>query len=381
MGGNKRLIVVANRLPITAVRSGKESWTLQRNSAGGLVTALSGIKDQFEMRWVGWTGVSVPDKKGQKSLSKALEPEGCIPVFLDDDTVDGYYNGYSNNILWPLFHHFSLPQPHNLKTARLIISQFTTYKKANEMFARVVLKNYKEGDIVWIHDYHLMLLPKFLKTENNRMVIGWFLHTAFPSFQCYRALPSRKELLEAVVAADLIGFHIDDYVNNFVETCTKLIGLERVPQGLQDVKGKLTRVILSPIGIEPQVFFQELATPQIPKIIKMLKKESKGRKIILGVDRLDPIKGIPHKLLGFQEFMETNRDWWDKILFFQLLVPSRTDVSLYQELEIEINTIFGKMCSDFSTMFTRHPILVKHKSLPFDELCALLSYAGKYNNS
>ncbi|KAK1372813.1 hypothetical protein POM88_029006 [Heracleum sosnowskyi] len=168
------LLVVANRLPVSAIRRGEESWSLEI-SAGGLVSSLLGFKE-FEARWIGWAGMNVPDEAGQKALTKALVKKRCIPIFLDEELVHQYYNGYYNNILWSLFHYLGLPQEDRLATTRSFQSQFAAYKKANQMFAAVVNEHYEEGDVVWCHDYHLMTLP------------------------------SRSELLHAVLAADLVGF-------------------------------------------------------------------------------------------------------------------------------------------------------------------------------
>ncbi|KAL7243392.1 hypothetical protein ACSBR1_015732 [Camellia fascicularis] len=199
----QRLLVVANRLPVSAVRRGEDSWALEI-SVGGLVSALLGV-NEFEARWIGWAGVNVPDEIGQRTLTKALAEKRCIPVFLDEEIVHQYYNGYCNNILWPLFHYLGLPQEDRLATTCSFQSQFDAYKKANQMFADVVNEHYEEGDIVWCHDYYLMFLPKCLKEYNNKMKVGWFLHTPFPSSEIYRTLPSRSELLRSVLAADLVG--------------------------------------------------------------------------------------------------------------------------------------------------------------------------------
>uniref|UniRef100_A0A2P2MBS1 alpha,alpha-trehalose-phosphate synthase (UDP-forming) n=1 Tax=Rhizophora mucronata TaxID=61149 RepID=A0A2P2MBS1_RHIMU len=235
----QRLLVVANRLPVSAVRRGEDSWSLEL-SAGGLVSALLGVKE-FEARWIGWAGVNVPDEVGQKALTKALAEKRCIPVFLDEEIVHQYYNGYCNNILWPLFHYLGLPQEDRLATTRSFQSQFAAYKEANRMFAEVVNEYYEEGDVVWCHDYHLMFLPECLKKYNRNMKVGWFLHTPFPSSEIHRTLPSRSELLRSVLAADLVGFHTYDYARHFVSACTRILGYEGTPEGVED-QGRLTRV-------------------------------------------------------------------------------------------------------------------------------------------
>ncbi|KAJ7947211.1 Alpha,alpha-trehalose-phosphate synthase 1 [Quillaja saponaria] len=200
----------ANRLPVSAVRRGEDLWQLEI-SVGGLVSALLGVKE-FDTRWIGWAGVNVPDAVGQKALTKASAEKRCILVFLDEEIVHQYYNGYCNNILWPLFHYLGLPQEDCLATTRSFQSQFDAFKKANQMFADFVNEHYEEGDVVW-------------------------------------TLPSRSELLRSVLAADLVGFHTYDYARHFVSACTRILGLEGTPEGVED-QGKLTRVAAFPIGID-----------------------------------------------------------------------------------------------------------------------------------
>lgn len=363
----QRLLVVANRLPVSAVRRGEDSWSLEI-SAGGLVTALLGVKE-FEARWIGWAGVNVPDEIGQKALTKALAEKRCIPVFLDEEIVHQYYNGYCNNILWPLFHYLGLPQEDRLATTRSFQSQFAAYKKANQMFADVVNTHYEEGDVVWCHDYHLMYLPECLKKYNTKMKVGWFLHTPFPSSEIHRTLPSRSELLRSVLAADLVGFHTYDYARHFVSACTRILGLEGTPEGVED-QGRLTRVAAFPIGIDSDRFKRALELPQVQEHIKELKERFAGRKVMLGVDRLDMIKGIPQKILAFEKFLEENANWRDKVVLLQIAVPTRTDVPEYQKLTSQVHEIVGRINGRFGTL-TAVPIHHLDRSLDFHALCAL----------
>ncbi|KAK1399198.1 Alpha,alpha-trehalose-phosphate synthase (UDP-forming) [Heracleum sosnowskyi] len=363
----QRLLVVANRLPVSAIRRGEESWSLEI-SAGGLVSALLGVKE-FEARWIGWAGVNVPDEAGQKALTKALAEKRCIPVFLDEEIVHQYYNGYCNNILWPLFHYIGLPQEDRLATTRSFQSQFAAYKKANQMFADVVNEHYEEGDVVWCHDYHLMFLPKCLKEYNSKMKVGWFLHTPFPSSEIHRTLPSRSELLRAVLAADLVGFHTYDYARHFVSACTRILGLEGTPEGVED-QGRLTRVAAFPIGIDSDRFIRALELPQVQEHIKELKERFSGRKVMLGVDRLDMIKGIPQKILAFEKFLEENAYWRDKVVLLQIAVPTRTDVPEYQKLTSQVHEIVGRINGRFGSL-TAVPIHHLDRSLDFHALCAL----------
>ncbi|CAM6051565.1 unnamed protein product [Sphagnum compactum] len=363
----QRLLVVANRLPVSAQRD-EDKWDLKL-SAGGLVSALLGVKQNFETRWIGWAGVNVHDEKGRMSLTESLASKGCVPVFLDDDTVDQYYNGYCNNVLWPLFHYIGLSQEDRLAGTRSLDSQFTAYKNANQLFADVVFSQYQEGDVVWCHDYHLMFLPKCLKEMDPQMKVGWFLHTPFPSSEIYRTLPMRSELLKAVLTADLIGFHTYDYARHFVSACTRILGLEGTPEGVED-QGKLTRVAAFPIGIDPERFIQALETDLVKCHIKLLRSRFEGCKVMLGVDRLDMIKGIPQKLLAFELFLEKNPEWREKVLLVQIAVPTRTDVHEYQRLTSQVHEIVGRINGRFGTL-TFMPIHHLDRSLAFHQLCAL----------
>ncbi|XP_008803734.2 alpha,alpha-trehalose-phosphate synthase [UDP-forming] 1-like [Phoenix dactylifera] len=363
----QRLLVVANRLPVSAVRRGEDSWSLEI-SAGGLVSALLGVKD-VDAKWIGWAGVNVPDEVGQRALTKALDEKRCIPVFLDEEIVHQYYNGYCNNILWPLFHYLGLPQEDRLATTRSFQSQFDAYKRANQMFADVVNQHYQEGDVVWCHDYHLMFLPKCLKEYNSRMKVGWFLHTPFPSSEIHRTLPSRSELLRSVLAADLVGFHTYDYARHFVSACTRILGLEGTPEGVED-QGRLTRVAAFPIGIDSDRFKRALDLPAVKEHINELTQRFAGRKVMLGVDRLDMIKGIPQKILAFEKFLEENPTWRDKVVLLQIAVPTRTDVPEYQKLTSQVHEIVGRINGRFGTL-TAVPIHHLDRSLDFHALCAL----------
>ncbi|XP_074269762.1 alpha,alpha-trehalose-phosphate synthase [UDP-forming] 1-like isoform X2 [Silene latifolia] len=362
-----KLLVVANRLPVSATRKGKDSWQLEI-SVGGLVSALSGLED-LDARWIGWAGVNVPDEVGKQSLTKALAEKKCIPVFLDEETFHQYYNGYCNKILWPLLHYFGLPQEDRLATTRGIQSQFDAYRNANQGFADVVCKHYNEGDIVWCHDYHLMYLPQFLKEYDSAMKVGWFLHTPFPSSEIVRTLPSRSQLLRSVLSADIVGFHTYDYARHFVSACTRILGVEGTLEGV-DNQGRLTRVAAFPVGIDSERFTRALELQQVQDYMKDLRQRFAGRKVMLGVDRLDMIKGIPQKILAFEKFLEENPDWCDKVVLLQIAVPTRTDVPEYQKLTSQVHEIVGRINGRFGSL-TSVPIHHLDRSLDFTALCAL----------
>ncbi|KAL8087902.1 hypothetical protein AgCh_037880 [Apium graveolens] len=368
-----RLLVVSNRLPYSAVRI-EDSWSLDI-SAGGPVTALLGkfytdaslfifiylavpvrrifsvynrLKE-FEVSYVGWAGIHVSDEAERKSLTEVLTEKSCLPVFIDEVIFHQYYNGYCNSILWPLFHYLGSSQEDGPATTRSYQSQFDAYKKANQIFADVVIKHYKEGDVVWCHDYHLMFLPKYLKEHNSQLKVGWFLHTPFPPTEVHRTLLSRSELLHALLFADLLGFHTVEYVRHFVSTCTRILGVEASLAGIE-YQGRLTRVAVFPMGIDSDRFFQALETPIVRECIKEFTEEFSGRKVILGVDRLDLVKGILQKILAFEKFLEDNKDLRDKVVLLQIAVPRTTDIPEYQKLASKVHKLVGRINGRFGTV-------------------------------
>ncbi|WPT11748.1 Alpha,alpha-trehalose-phosphate synthase [UDP-forming] 1 [Picochlorum sp. SENEW3] len=365
--GDQRLIVVANRLPVSAYKDSDGGWQLQI-SAGGLVSALMGVEN-INSKWIGWPGVYIESGPERDALTRAMEDEGYAPVYMDENTCDLHYNGFCNSVLWQLFHYVPLNIDSKLSETRTLQFQWQAHQLANKQFADVILKHYRPGDIVWVQDYHLMLLPAILKEKHPRMKVGFFLHTPFPSSEIYRTLPVREELLRAVLKADLIGFHTYDYARHFVSACTRILGLEGTPAGVED-NGSVTRVAAFPIGIDPDRFTSALEAPEVRANVAQLLNRYAGRKVMLGVDRLDMIKGIPQKLLAFEKFLEENPDWRDKVLLVQIAVPSRTDVPEYQRLRSMVHEIVGRINGKYGTL-THVPIYHLDRQLSFHELVAL----------
>ena len=299
-----------------------------------------------------------------------LKEKGCFAVWLTDEIVRLYYNGYCNNVLWPLFHYVPLPLETGLGETMALQTQWRAYQDANERFADVVLNLSQDGDLVWCHDYHLLLLPSLLKESVPTMKVGWFLHTPFPSSEIYRTLPLREEILRGVLKADLIGFHTYDYARHFVSACTRILGLEGTPEGVEDKEGSVARVSVFPIGINSRMFQEGVTLPAVQKHINELRTRFEGRKVMLGVDRLDMIKGIPQKLLAFEKFLMENPEWSDKVLLVQIAVPSRIDVPEYQKLTSEVHEMVGRINGKFGSL-SSVPIHHLDKSLDFEELIAL----------
>ena len=365
---DQRLLIVANRLPLSAFKGIEGDWKLQA-SPGGLVSALTCLEG-CNMTWIGWPGEFI-DEMERESLSKAFKKEECCPVYLDPDTTDLFYNGYCNSVLWQLFHYIALQQEGTLTETQTVQDQYEAYKRANEEFLKAVMSQYQEGDIVWVHDYHLMLLPALLKEEVPNMKVGWFLHTPFPSSEIFRTLPQRNDILTGVLRADLVGFHTYDYARHFVSSCCRILGLEGTLDGIENAHmGTLTRVAVFPIGIDPEKWINELDTPGVQAKVLEMRRQFSGRKVLLGVDRLDMVKGIPQKLLAFEKFLEENPDWRNHVLLVQIAIPSRKDVLEYQKLTSVVHEMVGRINGRFGSL-TQNPIHFLDCSLDFHNLCAL----------
>jgi trehalose 6-phosphate synthase len=388
----KHLIVVANRLPITITKDASGEYHFKMSS-GGLVSALSGFKKSLSFTWIGWPGFYIPPKDRAYVDKRLMEEYSCQAVYLDDDVAEGHYNGFSNSILWPLFHYH--PGEMNFDEENWLM-----YRQANFRFAETVRTQITPGSMVWVQDYHLMLLPMILrglvdgssggeyqKQELTKIAegieeevdisseripdvkIGFFLHTPFPSSEIYRILPVRREILLGILFCDLIGFHTYDYARHFLSSCTRILGLPTMPNGVE-FEGRLAHVGTFPIGIEPSSFIKNLEKESVKSRIAQLEQRFNGVKVIVGVDRLDYIKGVPQKLHALELFLTQHPEWIGKVVLVQLAVPSRQDVEDYQNLRSTVNELVGRINGRFGTVEFM-PIHFMHKSLAFDELCAL----------
>lgn len=359
-----RLIVVANRLPISLVSDPETGKLKSKKSSGGLVSALTGVRD-LNMLWVGWPGRPITDEEAPE-VERVCSEAGCTPVHLDAETVKLYYDGFANNVLWPLFHYIPLPIEDSADVER---AQWEAYQRANQAFADKVFKIARDGDAIWFQDYHLMLAPQMLRSSRPNLKIGWFLHTPFPSSEIYRSLSFREAILEGVLSADLVGFHTFDYGRHFLNSCTRILGLEYTPYGVES-KGHLTRVGTFPIGIDPPKFLEELQQPRTRDKVSSFESKFEGKRVIVGCDRLDMIKGIPQKLLAFEKFLTEHPEWRDSVVLVQVAVPSRITVPEYQRLRQHVHELVGRINGRFGTL-SHVPIHYLDQSIPFHEMCAL----------
>jgi trehalose 6-phosphate synthase/phosphatase len=356
-----RLLVVSNRLPITISKNEKGEF-VYKLSSGGLVAGLEGVKKKLSFIWIGWTGCEIPEDKREEVSEKLRTEYSCVPVFMSDRLADEHYNGFSNGILWPLFHYLLGDQPFSQK-------QWNSYCLANEQFAKVVLSVWKEGDLIWVHDFHLMKLPEILRKSNPNVRIGFFLHIPFPSSEIFQVLPVRKPILHGLLNCDLLGFHTYDYVRHFLSACTRILGLETTPGGVQ-FEGRFVPTSVFPIGIDPDKFVTRLKSPEVQTRLAEYQQNFEGKYVLIGVDRLDYIKGIPHKLKALELFFQKYPQFQSKVVLIQVAVPSRTDVEEYKRLKAEVDGLVGRINGTYGS-FNYHPIQYLFKSVTFDDLCAM----------
>jgi trehalose 6-phosphate synthase/phosphatase len=364
---NGRLVVVSNRLPFTLKRSG-DGWRTDR-STGGLATAMGPILSRTEGIWVGWSGDSSDpaDERRQKMLKRWAERERYFAVDIPQEIATGFYEGYSNQTLWPLFHQF--PSLLNFKP-----KHWRAYVEANRRFCDVVLEHVQTGDTIWVHDYQLMLLPQLLREAVPDARIGFFLHIPFPSSPIFRLLPRREELLQGLLGADYLAFHTYGYLQHFRASALRILGLDSRMDALE-VGGRSVRLDALPIGIAPGEFTELLAhDEETIKRREELRVRFKGRSVLLGVDRLDYTKGIPERLRTFRRLLKHAPELRGKVILIQVAVPSREVIPMYKELRHEVDELVGKINGEYSTPDWT-PITYIRRGIPRSELAALYAVA------
>lgn len=352
-------------MPITVKKiDGKLEYS---NSSGGLATAMSSLDlDPKDSLWVGWPGISSDEltNADKSAITKELGKRGCVPVYLSNDQIKQFYEGYANDTIWPLFHYFqSLVNYHE--------NYWGAYENVNELFAKSVLKYADEHSTIWVHDYHLMLLPALLRKQMNELSIGFFLHIPFPSYEIFRLLPERKLILRGLLGADLIGYHIYDYARHFLDSCHRMLGVEN-KFGTVQYKGRKIRVDSFPIGIDFKKFKQALSSDEVVSEKDALAKHYSGKKIILSVDRLDYSKGIMQRLEAFELLLSEKSDYHKKVVLLIVAVPSRTEVASYKDLRDQIEKNVSRINGMYGSVDWT-PISYQFKNLPFEQVVALYS--------
>ncbi len=330
-----RLIVVSNRLPVTvAVTDGRASVS---PSMGGLATGLRGPFERSHGLWVGWPGdLSQLDEPGRAAALEQLAALSTLPVELTAAEVRSYYEDFSNGVLWPLFHYL-------LDRVPLHSEGWDAYMRVNAKFADVVASTYRDGDVVWVQDYQLLLLPQLLRERLPGARIGFFLHIPFPASEVFRMLPWRTQVLRGMLGADLIGFHTPSYARAFASGGGRLLGHEPLFDEVA-VDGRRVRFRAYPMGVDAEAFAGPAAA------LEEGFRLADGERLLLGVDRLDYTKGIRRRLTAVERVLERRRDLRGKLRVVQVAVPSREKVVAYEEFRARVEQTIGAINGRWSTL-------------------------------
>lgn len=366
-----RLLIVSNRLPFSIKEEGGQ-YVLEP-SPGGLVSGLSSYLDSLRGTsvkrkpyvWIGWPGAYLKKELREELKNKALSEHNAYPVFVQEKLMEKFYLGFCNKTIWPLFHYF---------TTYVSFDEdfWDSYKRVNELFCDAVMEVVKPGDVIWIHDYHLMLLPKMLRLRlGDKYPIGFFLHIPFPAYDVYSMLPKkwREEILTGLIGADLLGFHTFDYTQHFLKSVLRILGLEN-SMGTINVDGRVVKVDTFPMGIDFKKYYKARFKPMVKREINKLSKSFKDLKIILSIDRLDYTKGVANRLKAYELFLEKYPEWRGKVVLMMVVVPSRVGVEHYQIMKRQIDELTGKINGRFGTIDWQ-PIIYQYRYLNFEPLSAL----------
>ncbi|HEY7166245.1 MAG TPA: bifunctional alpha,alpha-trehalose-phosphate synthase (UDP-forming)/trehalose-phosphatase [Candidatus Binatia bacterium] len=369
----RRLVIVSNRLPFTVAET--SDGVVFQESAGGVATGLRALLTRqtspriaTEYMWLGWPGTTISAGLQETVKARAVSEFSCYPVFLSADDFENFYQGFCNKTIWPLFHYF----PAN---ARYQEDYWAQYRKVNEVFTAALLDALRPDDTVWIHDYHLMLLPEMLRSELPTVRIGFFLHIPFPQFEIFRFLPAnwRRELLSGMLGSDLVGFHTHDDAEYFARCVQRLLGHEH-RMGQIAMHDRFVSVGAFPMGIDFQKFHHAVNQPEVKAETEQLQTPLKPFKVVLSVDRQDYSKGILHRLEGFHTMLEKNPDWHGRVTLIMIVVPSRIGIENYEETKKQIEELVGKINGQFGTIGWV-PIIYQYRSVPFESLVALYAIA------
>ncbi|XP_076955237.1 putative alpha,alpha-trehalose-phosphate synthase [UDP-forming] 7 [Bidens hawaiensis] len=345
-----RLIVVANQLPIKAVRevddtTGESSWSFSWDENSLYKHIKDGLPEEMEVIYVGSLRADVYVNEQDEVSQILLERFKCVPAFLPPSILDKYYHGFCKQHLWPLF-HYRLPFSASLG-GRFDRSLWEAYVTANKIFSQKVIEVINpEDDYVWIHDYHLMVVPTFLRRHFNRLRMGFFLHSPFPSSEIYRTLPVREEILKALLNVDLLGFHTFDYARHFLSCCSRMLGLEYQSKrgyiGLE-YYGRTIGIKIMPSGIHMGQIESALKQPYKQSRVHELEREFQGKTVLLGVDDLDTFKGVNLKVLAMEHLLKTHRRWVGRAVLVQILNPARGKGRDIEEIEDEIRSSVSRI--------------------------------------
>jgi trehalose 6-phosphate synthase/phosphatase len=366
----ERIVIIANRLPFNIVTKDNQKVLLQ--NTGGLVSAIMSLSDKMSSstltnaQKILWVGHSEFSKSEFEELESPIDIFDIFPVSIPEKINKNYYHGFSNDTLWPLFHYFPMFTVYKE-------SYYEAYIEANRLFLSEIEKIIRPTDFIWVHDYQLLLLPQMIRKKFPKANIGFFLHIPFPSYEIFRLLNRkwREELLVGMLGADLIGFHTNDYTQNFLKTVRRILGYDNTIRKIFTPE-RIIKTDAFPIGIDYNKFNNALSSKQVENEIEIIEQYLGDCKLIFSIDRLDYSKGIMNRLLGLEIFLEKYPQWHDKMIFNMVVAPSRDTIPRYEKMKKEIEATVGRINGKYSNLGWR-PIIYQYKSLNFEQLVALYS--------
>ena len=361
-----RVVIVSNRLPVSVKKvDGKLEFL---PGPGGLATGLSSYAKDGSNLWIGWPGIASDelDEKERKEVIQELKKHHCSPVFLTKKQLDGFYNGYSNSVLWPLFHHMKVE-------AGDTAANWRAYKEVNRLYAETTLKLSRDTDRLWLHDYQLMLLPEMIRVARPKGRIGFFLHIPFPSPDLFLASTHAASLAKGLLGADLVGMHTASYTDNFLAACREL-GIGIIGPRKVVLPERIVRVTDLPIGIDYKKFADASRSLDVSLEHKKLLWKYRGKKVILTIDRLDPSKGLVGRLKAYRMLLAENPKLHGKVVMVMQAMPSRTEVAAYQKLRVDVEKLVGHINDQFGT-WRWTPVETIFSPLPFAQYAALYQRA------
>jgi trehalose 6-phosphate synthase/phosphatase len=358
--GASRLLIVSNRLPITVQR--RKSGVRVEKSVGGLATGLRAPHERSGGYWIGWPGdLEQLRNEDVFELRQQLHEMRAVPVTIQRDESQVFYEEISNGILWPLVHD-------RLDRLPMDLGGWDTYERVNARFADVVAGMWQPGDMIWVHDYQLMRVPALLRERLPDARIGFFLHVPFPNPEVFLVLPVRKWLVEGLLGADVIGFHTRRYRGHFTGVLRRMFGLEMDADGHVRHEGRAVQLGIFPMGVDARDISQRASERSVN--YKVLEHRAQPGKLLLGIDRLDYSKGMPRRLAAFERLLFTHPELRGHVRLLQLAVPSRGGVAAYRrfrkELELMVSRINGRFATPAWT-----PIQYLHRALDDTDLFAL----------
>lgn len=360
---DNRLVIISYRLPFSFKN---ENGTMtMKPSAGGLVTAMKSLDLSDSPQKPVWVGCAdFPRRTWEKYKHLVNDDFEYVPVFLDKKVNADFYNGFANSVLWPLFHYFTTYVEYEER-------YFTAYKKANEAVAATLGELIQPDDVVWVHDYHFMGLPRLLREQHPEATIGFFLHIPFPSYELVRIVPDvcREYLLTGMLGADLVGFHTTDYNIHFLQSVQLALGVQQKVWKLT-YQQRTVQTGVFPVGINYALFNDAFDREDVVAERQNLKSAYEGKQIIFSVDRLDYTKGVMQRLDALEWFLAHYPEYTDKIVFILVVVPSRDEISKYGERKQLIEQAVGRINGKYGSL-TWRPIVYQYGSVTNAELNAL----------